>query len=62
MGGTRYSITFLEDFFRNVWMYMSNSNGKCLEKCKDYTSLVKQQSEHKIKAFQSDNDGEFICE
>jgi hypothetical protein len=62
MGCTRYFVTFIEDFLRNVWMYLSNSNGKCLEKCKDYTSLLKEQSEHKIKAFESDNDGEFIFE
>ena len=60
MGGARYFMTFIDDFSRIMWLYVLKSKGKCFEKFKEFKALVEMQSEHKIKAFWSDNGREFV--
>ena len=60
IGGSRYFVTFIDDFTRRVWLYPLKTKGECLEKFKEFKALAETQSEHKIKAFRSDNGGEFI--
>jgi transposase InsO family protein len=60
IGGSRYFVTFIDDFSRRVWLYTLKTKGECLEKFKEFKALAETQSEHKIKAFRSDNGGEFI--
>ena len=52
MDGEGYSITFIDDSSRKVWLYVLKSKGDCFEKFK---VLVKTQSKHKIKIFRLDH-------
>ena len=58
--GARYFVIFIDDFLRRMWLYMLKTKGECLEKFKEFKALAETQPEHNIKAFQSDNGGEFI--
>ena len=40
-------------------MYVLKSKGEVFAKFVEFKALVEKQSEHKIKAFRSDNGGEF---
>ena len=60
IGGSRYFLTFIDDFLRKVWLYTLKTKGECLEKFKEFKALAENQSGHTIKAFRSDNGGEFI--
>ncbi len=60
VGGAKYFVTFIDDFSRKIWLYALKTKGECFEKFKEFKALVETQSELKIKAFRSDNGGEFI--
>jgi transposase InsO family protein len=60
MGGAKYFVTFIDDFSRKVWLYVLKTKDECFIRFKEFKTLVKTQSEHKIKAFRSDNGGEFM--
>lgn len=60
MSGAGYFVTFIDDFLRKVWLYALKSKGECFQRFKEFKALVETQSKHKIKAFRSDNGGEFI--
>lgn len=60
MGGTRYFMTFIKDFSKNMWFYVLKSKEECYEKFKKFKTLVETQSGHKIKTFWLDSDGEFV--
>src|SRR5579875_408018 len=59
MGGCLYFVTFIDDFSRKVWIYVLESKAEVFAKFVEFKALVETQSEHKIKAFRSDNGGEF---
>jgi transposase InsO family protein len=59
MGGCLYFVTFIDDYSRKVWVYVLKSKGEVFAKFVEFKALVEKQSEHKIKAFRSDNGGEF---
>jgi len=40
LGGARYFVTYIDDFSRNVWVYLLKSKGECLEKFKGFKALV----------------------
>lgn len=42
MGGARNFITFIDDFSRNVCVYMLKSKEDCLEKFKEFKALVEK--------------------
>jgi len=60
MGGAKYFVTFIDDFSRKVWLYLLKTKDECFIRFKEFKALVETQSEHKIKAFRSDNGGEFM--
>ena len=60
IGSARYFVTFIDDFFLNVWLYALKSKGNCFVKFKEFKALVKTQLEHKIKTFQSNNNRELV--
>ena len=60
MGGTKYFVTFIDDFSRKVWLYVLKPKDECFIRFKEFKALVETQSEYKIKTFRSDNGGEFM--
>lgn len=59
IGGSRYVLTFIDDFIRKTWVYFIK------EKSEEYISfimfkaLVEKQREHKIKCLRFDCGGEY---
>ena len=52
VGGTKYFVTFIDDFSRKVWVYKMKFKGEWFERFKEFRAFVKMQSEHGIKGFQ----------
>ncbi len=40
MGAARYFVTYIDDFYRKVWVYLLKSKGECLKKFKEFKALV----------------------
>ena len=60
MNGSRYVLTFIDDFSRYTWVFFIKKKSEVLEKFIELKALVENASERKIKYFQSDNGGEYI--
>ena len=60
MGGAKYFVTFIDNFSRKVWLYVLKAKDKCFIRFKKLKALMETQSEHKLKAFSSDNGGELM--
>jgi transposase InsO family protein len=59
-GGTRYFLTFIDDFSRKTHVYLLKAKGEAFEKFKQYKALVENEIGHKIKVLHSNNGGEFV--
>ncbi|KAK3749555.1 hypothetical protein QZH41_007287 [Actinostola sp. cb2023] len=59
-GGSRYMLTFIDDYSRYTTTYFIKSKSEVLSKFKEYTSYVEKQFGHQIKILRSDNGGEYI--
>lgn len=46
-----YFVTFADDFFMKVCVYMMKSKEEWIERFKEFRSFVEMQSEHEIKVF-----------
>jgi transposase InsO family protein len=60
IGGAKYFVTFIDDFSRNVWLYVSKTKYECFIRFEKFKAFVETQSEHKIKTFRLDNGREFM--
>lgn len=60
LGGSRFFLTFIDDFSRKVWVYPLKAKSECFARFLEWKALVEAQSEHKLKAFCTDNGGEFV--
>ena len=58
VGGAKYFIIFLDDFLKNVWVYMMKSIREWFERFKEFRAFVEKQSKHEIKAFLMDEQRE----
>jgi transposase InsO family protein len=59
-GGTRYFVTFIDDFSRKTHVYLLRAKGEVFDKFKEYKALVENQIDMKIKTLKLDNKGEFV--
>ncbi|KAJ0169236.1 hypothetical protein K1T71_015266 [Dendrolimus kikuchii] len=59
LGGARYFLTFIDDYSRKVFVYILNSKSECLNKFKEFKSLVENQLNCKIKTLRTDNGTEY---
>lgn len=62
IGGSRYFITFIDDYTKYFSVYMMKNKDEALQKFKDFSLLVENQFGSKIKKIRSDNGGEYINE
>ena len=60
LGGSKYFVTFIDDFTCKVWVYPLKAKSEAFGKFMEWKSLVETQSEQKMKALRTDNGGEFI--
>ena len=55
LGGKHYFVTFVDDFFRRVWVYTMKSKDEVFETFLVWKKKVENQTGRKIKVLQSDN-------
>ena len=58
-GGSRYFVTFLDDFSRKVWVYFMREKSEVFTKFKEWKAEVENQTGRKIRYLRSDNGGEY---
>ena len=54
-----YFVTFIDDCFRKLWVYVLQQKDQVLEKLKEFHAIVERQSSKKLKCICSDNGGEY---
>ncbi|KAE8692022.1 hypothetical protein F3Y22_tig00110863pilonHSYRG00024 [Hibiscus syriacus] len=59
LGGSRYYVTFIDDFSRKVWVYFLKQKSEVFEKFKLWKGEVENQTGRKIKCLRSDNGTEY---
>jgi len=59
-GGTRYLLTFIDDFFRKVFVYFLKSKVEVSDTIKAVVKMVKRQTDRRVKRIRSDNGTEFV--
>ncbi|GKD85212.1 retrovirus-related pol polyprotein from transposon TNT 1-94 [Tanacetum coccineum] len=59
LGGTKYFISFIDDYSRRCWVYPIKKKSHVFEVFKVYKAWVKLDSGKKIKCLRTDNGGEY---
>ena len=60
LDGSRYFVTFIDDYSRHIFVYFLKSKGDVFRKFKVFKQIVEKQTGHKIKMIRSDKGREFI--
>ena len=58
-GGSRYYVSFVDDFTRYTWVYLMKRRSDFLSIYRDFRALVKTQHSAVIKCFRCDLGGEY---
>ena len=59
-GGSRYFITFIDDYSRYCYTYFLKKKSEALEKFKEFKASVENEFKMKIKALRADRGGEYL--
>ena len=60
IGGSRYFLTFIDDFSCKIWVYMLKCKSEVFGRFETWKALVEAQAECKVKVLRSDNGGEYV--
>ena len=60
MNGSRYVLTFIDDFSKYTWVFFIKNKSKVLEKFTKLKALIENASGLKIKILRYDNVGEYV--
>ena len=60
MNGSRYLLTFIDDFSRYTWVFFLKTKYEVCEKISELKALIKNASGLKIKILRSDNGREYV--
>ena len=60
INGSRYILTFIDDFSRYTWVFFIKKKSEVLEKFTDLKALIENASGKKINILRSDNGGDYI--
>ena len=60
MNGSRYVLTFIDDFSRYSWVFFIKKMSEVLEKFIELKALIENASSKNIKILRSDNGGEYV--
>ena len=68
LGGSRYMVTFIDDYSRYTFVDLLRSKDEVLTKFREFINLVENQTGQKVKTLnlrikplRTDNGGEYIC-
>ncbi|KAK2438086.1 putative mitochondrial protein [Trifolium repens] len=59
LGGSKYFVSFIDEFSRMMWIHLMKSKDEVLQKFKIFKLEVENQSNKKIKILRSDGGGEY---
>jgi hypothetical protein len=59
ISGYVYYVSFIDDYSRKTWVYLSKSKDEVFNKFKEFKALIENLFERKIKILGSDNGGEY---
>ena len=59
LGKYVYYVSFIDDFYRNTWIYFLRKKYEVFYMPKEINALVENQIEKRVKALRTDNGGEF---
>ena len=60
MNGSRYLLTFIDDFSRYTWVFLLKKKSEVCEIFSELKALIENSSGLKIKILRSDNGGEYV--
>ena len=60
MNGSRYVLTFIDDFSRYTWVFFIKKKSEVLEKFIELKALIENASGQNIKILRSDKCGEYV--
>ena len=60
MNGSRYILTFIDDFSRYTWVFFIKKKSEVYEKFTELKALIENASGQKIKILIFDNGGEYV--
>lgn len=58
--GSRYFVSFIDDYTRHSWVYFVKKKSQTPQVIDDFLTMVKTQYKAEVKAFASDNGGEYV--
>jgi transposase InsO family protein len=59
-GGSRYFITFTDDFSRKTWVYLLKEKSNAFEIFKNFKALIEKESGNSIQCLRTDRGGEYL--
>ena len=59
LGGSRYYVSFINDFSRMTWIYFLKKKLEVFKRFSEFKALVENQTDRKIKVLRTNNGGEF---
>ena len=62
IGGSKYFVTFIDDFTRCCKVYFMKSKAEVLEKFKEFERIYSNECGARIKAIRTDNGGEYVSQ
>ena len=60
MNGSRYLLTFIDDFSKYTWVFFIKKKSEVYEKFTELNALTENASGQKIKILRSDNGGDYV--
>ena len=60
MNGSRYLLTFINDFSRYTWVFFLKKKFEVCEKISELKALIENASRLKINILRYDNGGEYV--
>ena len=60
IGGSRYFITFIDNYSRFVVTYAMKTKDEALDKFKQYVAMAETKFESRVKKIRNDNGGEYV--
>ena len=62
IGGSRYFISFIDNFSRYTVTYMMKKKSEALDKFKLYVAMAETKFGHRVVTCRNDNGGEYVSE
>ena len=59
IGGSRYFVTFIDDYSRYTKVFIMKNKGEVLDKFKEFVNLAENVTGQRVKVLRSDNGGEY---